>query len=78
MAADASRLYAKNVANFIALMTSDGEAVPDFSDEVIAGACLTYDGDVRHEPTAQALAALAAATTLSDVGDGEEIEGGAG
>lgn len=74
MAADASRLYAKNVANFIALMTSDGEAVPDFADEVIAGACLTYDGDVRHEPTAEAVAALASVTAEVD----EEIEGGAG
>jgi NAD(P) transhydrogenase subunit alpha len=74
MAADASRLYAKNVANFIALMTSDGEAVPDFADEVIAGACLTYDGDVRHEPTAEAVAALTSVTAEVD----EEIEGGAG
>jgi NAD(P) transhydrogenase subunit alpha len=74
MAADASRLYAKNVANFIALMTSDGEAVPDFADEVIAGACLTFDGDVRHEPTAEAVAALTSVTAEVD----EEIEGGAG
>jgi NAD(P) transhydrogenase subunit alpha len=55
MAADASRLYAKNVANLIALMTSDGQVVPDFADEVIAGACLTADGVVRHAPTAAAL-----------------------
>ncbi|WP_138419064.1 Re/Si-specific NAD(P)(+) transhydrogenase subunit alpha [Sinomonas gamaensis] len=78
MAADASRLYAKNVANFIALMTSEGEAVPDFADEVLAGACLTYDGDVRHEPTAQALAALATATPGADAEDVGEVEGGAG
>jgi NAD(P) transhydrogenase subunit alpha len=78
MAADASRLYAKNVANFIALMTSEGEAVPDFADEVLAGACLTYDGDVRHEPTAQALAALATATPGGDAEDVGEVEGGAG
>jgi NAD(P) transhydrogenase subunit alpha len=55
MAADASRLYAKNVANLIALMTSDGQVVPDFTDEVIAGACLTSDGVVRHAPTAALL-----------------------
>lgn len=53
--ADASRLFAKNVANLLALMTSDGEVTPDFDDEVIAGACLTHDGVVRHEPTASAL-----------------------
>jgi NAD(P) transhydrogenase subunit alpha len=33
--------------------------VPDFEDDVIAGACLTHDGVVRHAPTAEALAALA-------------------
>jgi NAD(P) transhydrogenase subunit alpha len=55
MAADASRLYAKNVSNLLALMTADGAVTPDFDDEVVAGACLTHDGDVRHQPTAEAL-----------------------
>jgi NAD(P) transhydrogenase subunit alpha len=55
MPSDASRLYAKNVANLLALMVRDGAVVPDFDDEVQAGACLTHDGVVRHEPTAQAL-----------------------
>ncbi|MDJ0324995.1 Re/Si-specific NAD(P)(+) transhydrogenase subunit alpha [Cryobacterium sp. PH31-AA6] len=55
MPADASRLYAKNVANLLALMTHDGEVSPDFTDEVIAGACLTHAGEVRHAPTAAAL-----------------------
>lgn len=55
---DASRLYAKNVANLLALMTANGKVSPDYTDEVVAGACLTRDGTVVHEPTAQALAAL--------------------
>jgi NAD(P) transhydrogenase subunit alpha len=54
---DASRLYAKNVANLIELMTTDGGVRPDFDDEVVAGACLTHDGEVRHAPTAAALGA---------------------
>ncbi len=58
MASDASRLYAKNVANLLALMVRDGTVAPDFDDDVIAGACLTHDGAVRHAPTAEALAAL--------------------
>jgi NAD(P) transhydrogenase subunit alpha len=58
MASDASRLYAKNVANLLALMVRDGTVAPDFDDDVIAGACLTHDGEVRHAPTAEALAAL--------------------
>lgn len=53
---DASRLYAKNVANLLALMTADGTVAPDFDDDVIGGACLTRDGRVVHEPTANALA----------------------
>ena len=52
MPADASRLYGKNVANLLLLMTRDGEVVPDLEDEVLAGACLTHGGTVRHEPTA--------------------------
>ena len=52
---DASRLYAKNVANLIALMTVDGRVEPDFADEVVTGACLTHDGSVGHEPTREAL-----------------------
>jgi NAD(P) transhydrogenase subunit alpha len=52
MPVDASRLYAKNVANLLLLMTKDGAVVPDFDDEVVAGTCLTHDGVVRHEPTA--------------------------
>ncbi|GAA3878631.1 Re/Si-specific NAD(P)(+) transhydrogenase subunit alpha [Leifsonia kafniensis] len=55
MPSDASRLYAKNVANLLALMTVDGQVAPDFDDEVIAGACLTRAGAVLHEPTAVAL-----------------------
>ncbi|WP_405473760.1 Re/Si-specific NAD(P)(+) transhydrogenase subunit alpha [Paenarthrobacter ilicis] len=59
MAADASRLYAKNVANLLALMTRDGVVAPDFDDEVVSGTCLTHNGKVVHAPTAEALAALA-------------------
>jgi NAD(P) transhydrogenase subunit alpha len=55
MAVDASRLLAKNIANLVVLMTVDGEVEPDFTDEVVAGACLTTAGVVRHEPTAAAL-----------------------
>ena len=56
MASDASRLYAKNVANLLVLMVRDGELIPDFTDEVVAGSCLTHDGAVRHQPTADLLA----------------------
>ena len=57
VASDASRLYAKNVANLLALMTTDGTVAPDFDDDVVAGACLTHDGAVRHAGTAAAMEA---------------------
>ncbi|MGN7149700.1 Re/Si-specific NAD(P)(+) transhydrogenase subunit alpha [Arthrobacter sp. SAFR-179] len=63
MASDASRLYAKNVANLLALLVraddGAGTLTLDFDDEVVAGACLTHDGVVRHQPTAELLAARA-------------------
>jgi NAD(P) transhydrogenase subunit alpha len=55
VATDASRLYAKNVANLLALMVVDGAVTPDFDDEVIAGAVLTRDGNVLHAATAEAI-----------------------
>ena len=57
LASDASRLYAKNVANFLALMTLDGKVAPDFNDDVVAGTCLTHDGAVRHAGTAAVMEA---------------------
>ena len=38
-------------------MTTDGAVRPDFGDEVVAGACLTHDGTIRHEPSALAVEA---------------------
>lgn len=65
--ADASRLYAKNVSNLLALIIRDGQISPDFEDEVVGEACLTHDGVVRHGPTAEALVLLAGEA------DGESI-----
>ena len=64
MASDASRLYAKNVANLLALMTRDGTVAPDFDDDVIAGACLTHDGAVRHRPRPRLAAVIPALPTM--------------
>jgi NAD(P) transhydrogenase subunit alpha len=50
MAADASQLYAKNVENLLGLLVSEeGELSLDFEDEIIAGACLTHDGEIENE-----------------------------
>ncbi|MGH3714750.1 MAG: NAD(P) transhydrogenase subunit alpha [Micromonosporaceae bacterium] len=45
----ASTLYANNITNLLLLMTSDGQIAPDLDDEVIAGCCVTYDGQVRND-----------------------------
>lgn len=51
----ASQLYAANVVNLVLLMRSGDTIAPDFGDEIVAGACVTHAGEVRHEPTRAAL-----------------------
>jgi proton-translocating NAD(P)+ transhydrogenase subunit alpha len=53
----ASQLYARNVVNLLLLMSADGQVRLDFTDEIVAGCCVTHDGEVRHAPTAELLAA---------------------
>ncbi len=55
MPTHASFLFARNVANFLALLVRDGELAPDFEDEIVAGTCVVRAGDVVHVPTAEAL-----------------------
>jgi H+-translocating NAD(P) transhydrogenase subunit alpha len=50
----ASQLYAKNIQSLLELMVEDGELKLDFGDEVIAGACITRDGEIVHEGARQA------------------------
>src|SRR4051795_1253400 len=56
----ASQLYARNVSALLELMVKDGELSLDFDDEVIAGACITRDGEIVHEGAKQAAGAPAA------------------
>lgn len=51
MPGPASRLYAQNIVNLITLMTREGAFAPDFEDEIVAGSCVTHDGNIWHEPT---------------------------
>jgi len=61
MAEHASQLYARNIQALLGLMiTDEGELSLDFDDEVIAGACITRDGEIVHEA---AKATAEAATT---------------
>jgi NAD(P) transhydrogenase subunit alpha len=61
MADHASSLYARNVQALVELMVTDGELVLDFEDEILAGACITRDGQIVHEGARQAVEAAAAA-----------------
>jgi NAD(P) transhydrogenase subunit alpha len=49
MADHASSLYARNVQSLLGLMVKEGELSLDFDDEVLAGACITRDGQIVHE-----------------------------
>ncbi len=57
VAADASRMYARNVVAFLGEFVKDGEAKVDMGNEILGAVTIVHDGTVRHEPTAQALAA---------------------
>jgi NAD(P) transhydrogenase subunit alpha len=57
----ASELYAKNVLNLVKLFVDgEGKLQRDFKDEVLAGCLLTHQGEIKHAPTAESLAAKGA------------------
>jgi NAD(P) transhydrogenase subunit alpha len=61
MAEHASQLYARNVQSLIGLMADDeGALTLDFDDEIIAGACITRDGEIVHEGARNAAGAAGA------------------
>ena len=45
----ASSLYSRNVVNLLLLMVKDGKVSPDFADEIIDSATVTFNGK-RHTP----------------------------
>ena len=57
----ASQLYARNVQSLLELMASkEGDLELNWDDEIIAGACITRDGQIVHEGAKQAAGAAAA------------------
>ncbi|MBV9916699.1 MAG: Re/Si-specific NAD(P)(+) transhydrogenase subunit alpha [Solirubrobacterales bacterium] len=59
MAEHASQLYARNIEALLGLMVSDeGELRLDFDDEIIAGACITREGEIVHPGAKQAAATV--------------------
>ncbi len=49
MPADASKLYARNMFNFLQLIIRNGQANPDFEDDIVQGACIAHNGAVTNE-----------------------------
>lgn len=50
MPSDASKLYGKNVLNFLQLIIDkNGNLNLNWEDEVISGSCITHNGEVVHE-----------------------------
>jgi NAD(P) transhydrogenase subunit alpha len=54
MAEHASQLYARNIEALLGLMIDGGKLKLDFEDEIIAGACITRDGEIVNERAKQA------------------------
>ncbi len=51
----ASQLYSRNVAALLQNVVRDGELHMDFSDEIIDGCCVSYNGEVRHARVREAI-----------------------
>ncbi len=51
-------MFARNVQAFLGEFVKDGKVKLDFDNEILGAVTIVHDGVVRHEPTAQALAAM--------------------
>ena len=51
MAGDASRMYSKNIMEFLLNLAPEGELKLDLEDQIINETLVTRDGQVHHEPT---------------------------
>jgi NAD(P) transhydrogenase subunit alpha len=50
MPSDASKLYGKNVLNFLQLIiTKEGQLNLNWDDDLVKGSCITHNGEVVHE-----------------------------
>ena len=56
MPGDASKMYGKNVLNFLQLLlTKEGELHLNWEDDLVKGCCITHDGQLVHERVASLL-----------------------
>ena len=58
MPIDASKMYGKNVFNFMKLITDENGGLNlNFEDDIVAGTCITHDGEIKNKRVAKALTA---------------------
>ncbi len=56
MPADASKMYSKNIHNFLKLICDqEGQLQLNFEDDLVKGCCITHNGHIVHERVAQLL-----------------------
>jgi len=55
LAFNASEMYSRNLFNLLKPALAKGELAIDWQDEVFAGAVLTHEGAIKHEPTRKAV-----------------------
>jgi NAD(P) transhydrogenase subunit alpha len=48
VAGDASEMYARNVVAVLELIVADGDLALDFDNEIVDGACVAHNGDIRN------------------------------
>jgi len=73
---DASRLFAKNVANVVGLLADDdGALVVPLDDDILAGMALTHDGVTRDAEGRPVPAAVVPEASAGDDDDGEPPPG---
>ena len=54
MPSDASKLYGKNILNFLQLITTkEGALNLNWEDDLVKGACITYNGEVVNDRVKQ-------------------------
>lgn len=51
LAHDASKMYSKNLIQFLKLFVKEGKLAIDWKDEILAQSVLTHEGHIVHQPT---------------------------
>lgn len=55
VAVDASQMYSRNVVALLGRISEEGKLTLDFDDEIVAGSCITHEGEVVHPGVREAM-----------------------